>query len=163
MRKSLVLATILVLVCSAAAFAGVPDPTRSGCEIVPPPLCQFRFNASGTLDTMTLLVTLRDAFDVPVAGCTTTAWVTNPSLVVADCKLARLGVTDAGGVIGFYFNCLGGRGTAELVVTARYEEAADALCEWYGGLVEEIAIPLPRDPADDASVAKLVEELRDRL
>ena len=119
MRKSLVLATILVLVCSAAAFAGVPDPTRSGCEIVAPPLCQFRFNATGTLDTMTLLVTLRDAFDVPVANCTTTAEVGNPSLVAADCAGAHTGVTDAGGVVNFFFKCLGGRGDADLLVTAR--------------------------------------------
>ncbi len=89
MFRSLILTTVLILVCSAAAFAGVPDPTRSGCEIVAPPLCQFRFNASGGLDTMTLLVTLRDAFDVPVAGCTTTAQVGNAGLIAADCAKLR--------------------------------------------------------------------------
>ena len=128
MRKSLVLATILVLVCSAAAFAVVPDPTRSVWGILPPALCQFRFNATGTLDTMTLLVTLRDAFDVPVAGCTTTAEVGAPSIVAADCEGVHTGVSNAGGVVSFYFKCVGGRGDAKLLVTARCVGDA-AICD----------------------------------
>ncbi|MAG34097.1 MAG: LLM class F420-dependent oxidoreductase [Deltaproteobacteria bacterium] len=49
------------------------------------------------------------------------------------------------------------------VVTAHYGDAADVLSEWYGGLVDGIAVPVPRDPSDDAAVAKLIEELRQRL
>ncbi|MBT4521328.1 MAG: TIGR03617 family F420-dependent LLM class oxidoreductase [Halieaceae bacterium] len=49
------------------------------------------------------------------------------------------------------------------VATAHYSEAADVLAQWYGGLVDGIAIPMPRDPVDDKNVAKLIDELRHRL
>ena len=72
MRKSLVLATLVVLACTASAFAGVPDPTHSGCGLNAKPLpCQWRFRADGGIDRLTLKVTLRDAFDAPVASCST--------------------------------------------------------------------------------------------
>jgi alkanesulfonate monooxygenase SsuD/methylene tetrahydromethanopterin reductase-like flavin-dependent oxidoreductase (luciferase family) len=49
------------------------------------------------------------------------------------------------------------------VITAHYDELIDILPQWYGGLVDGIAIPLPRNPADDATVATLIEQIRDRL
>ncbi|MBZ0268944.1 hypothetical protein K8I85_12365 [bacterium] len=120
MRKSLVFATLFVLVCSAAAFAGVPDPTRSGVAITSTPglSCHWRFRDDGGLDNMTVSVTLRDAFDVPVAGCTTTAVAGNASLIVSDCQ-THSGVSSAGGVVTFNFQTLGGRGDADILVTAQ--------------------------------------------
>lgn len=120
MRKSLVIATLLVLVCSAASFAGVPDPTRSGVAISNNSAlaCQWRFRNDGGLDNMMVAVTLRDAFDVPVAGCTTTATVGNPSLSVSDCQ-THSAVSSAGGVVNFSFAAINGRGDADILVTAQ--------------------------------------------
>ena len=120
MRKSLVLATLFVVMCSAAAFAGVPDPSRSACSVSAPPTgCQYRFNASGGLDTLTLTVTLRDAFDAPVANCSTTVTLDNASLVVCNCCPDQLtGSTNANGIVTFNINQLGGRGSVDVNVTA---------------------------------------------
>jgi hypothetical protein len=120
MRKSLVLATLLVLVCSAASFAGVPDPSRSGIATNSQPLaCQWRFRADGGLDRLTLKVTLRDAFDAPVASCSTYCNLGGASLVAAQCNGNRKGgLTNAGGVVNFVYRCIGGRGTVQLRVTA---------------------------------------------
>jgi probable F420-dependent oxidoreductase len=49
---------------------------------------------------------------------------------------------------------------AKLVPQARYGEIADVLLEWYGGLAERIAFPLPADPAHDAEIAKAIARLR---
>ena len=119
MRKSLVLASLLVLICSAAAFAGVPAPDRSSCAISGDQLnpCQWRFRASGDADQMTLCVTINDAFDTPVANCSTS--VTLSGANVCDCEgLVRTAFTDAGGVACFAYKCLGGRGTGTLTVVA---------------------------------------------
>jgi opacity protein-like surface antigen len=79
MRKSLVLATLIVFACSAAAFAAVPDPTRSGCQDYgKSAACQYKFRSNGTLDKLTLKVTLRDTFDAPVASCSTYCNLVNP-------------------------------------------------------------------------------------
>lgn len=120
MRKSLVLATLFVVMCSAAAFAGVPDPSRSACSVSAAPTgCQYRFNAAGGLDTLTLTVTLRDAFDSPVANCSTTVTLDNASAVVCNCCPDQLtGSTNANGIVTFNINQLGGRGSVDLNVTA---------------------------------------------
>lgn len=120
MRKSLVLATLVVLACSAAAFAGVPDPSRSGCAVVGNPLpCQFRFRADGALDKLTLKVTLRDAFDAPVANCSTYCNLGGATLAANNCGGNRKGgLTNAGGVVNFIYRCIGGRGSVNLLVTA---------------------------------------------
>ena len=119
MRKSLVLATLLVLCCSAASLAGVPDPARSGCElkglVVP---CQYRFRCDGGLDCMTLCVTLRDAFDAPVDSCSTSAAIVTSDAICSPCGLTKGGTTDAAGVILFEWCRIGGRGSAEIRVTA---------------------------------------------
>ena len=120
MRKSLVLATLVVLACSAAAFAGVPDPSRSGAAVVGNPLaCQFRFRADGNLDKLTLKVTLRDAFDAPVASCSTYCNLGGATLAAGNCGGNRKGgLTTAGGVVNFIYRCIGGRGNVNLLVTA---------------------------------------------
>ncbi|MFN8176735.1 MAG: hypothetical protein U0167_02350 [bacterium] len=120
MRKSLVLATLVVLVCSAAAFAGVPDPSRSGCALNTQPLaCQWRFRNDGGLDKLTLKLTLRDAFDSPVASCSTYCNLAGASLVAKNCGGDRKGgLSTAGGVVNFVYRCIGGRGTVQLRVTA---------------------------------------------
>jgi len=46
-----------------------------------------------------------------------------------------------------------------LVPTAPYGELAALLGEWYGGLADEIGIPLGPDPIDDQAIARVVEEL----
>jgi hypothetical protein len=120
MRKSLVLATLVVLVCSAVSFAGVPDPSRSGCALNAQPLaCQWRFRADGGFDRLTLRVTVRDAFDAPVANCSTYCNLGGASLVAAQCNGNRKGgLTNAGGVVNFVYRCIGGRGSVQLRVTA---------------------------------------------
>jgi len=120
MRKSLVLATVLVLVCAMGALAGVPDASRSGTGTGTPPAgCQWRFNAAGGLDALTLFVTVRDAFDVPVIACSTSATLGAPTLVVQQCGgLRTTATTDSGGVALFVYRCVGGRGDATAFVTA---------------------------------------------
>ncbi|HMB67972.1 MAG TPA: hypothetical protein VKU85_01630 [bacterium] len=120
MRKSLVLASLFVLVCGGDALAGVPDPLRSGIGASAAPLgCQYRFRPDGGLDTMTLCVTLRDGFTQPVAVCSTSAVLGSPSLVVGDCSgLTQTGFTDSAGVVYFYYSCVTGRGDATVDVTA---------------------------------------------
>jgi hypothetical protein len=121
MRKSLVLAMLAVLVCSAVSFAAVPDPSRSGCALNAQPLaCQWRFRNDGGLDKLTLKVTLRDAFDTPVATCSTSCNLGGASLVAKNCGGDRkVGTTSAGGVVNFVYRCIGGRGTVQLRVTAQ--------------------------------------------
>jgi hypothetical protein len=120
MRKSLVLATLLVLVCSAVVFAGVPDPSKSGCGLSVQPLaCQWRFRNDGNLDKLTLKVTLRDVFDNPVASCSTYCNLGGASLIAKSCGGDRKGgFTTAGGVVNFVYRCIGGRGSVQLRVTA---------------------------------------------
>jgi hypothetical protein len=124
MRKSLVLATLVVLVCSAAAFAGVPDPSRSGCAVnSPPPAhpCQFFFLNDGTKDQLTLRVTLRDAFDIAVNACSTSCNLGGASFVgTHNCGGDRkVATTTAAGVVNFIYHCIGGHGTVQLRVTSQ--------------------------------------------
>ncbi len=121
MRKFLVLATLVVLACTASAFAGVPDPSRSSCALNAQPLgCQWRFRADGGLDRLTLKVTLRDAFDAPVASCTTHCNLAAASIIANQCGGNRkTGVTNGGGVVDFVYRCISGRGTVDLRVTSR--------------------------------------------
>ena len=127
MRKSLVLAMLFVLVCSAAALAGVPDPARSSVALsASGNPCQYFFRADGTVDQLTLFVTLRDAFDAPVPNCQTSVALANPSLQVGNCCPAQMTTntltgtdqTNANGVAFFVINQVSGRGTVDLAVTA---------------------------------------------
>jgi probable F420-dependent oxidoreductase len=46
------------------------------------------------------------------------------------------------------------------VPTARFEELAGVLREEYAGVAHAIALALPRDPADDAALGRVIDELR---
>lgn len=125
MRKSLVLAMLAVLVCSSAVLAGVPAPGNSSCAAtgaVQP--CLYRFASDGAWDKLTLRVTLRDAFDTPVASCSTSVTISNslagtPPRFFCSCPGTRFtGFTDLGGVVNFVISKLGGSGQLDMAVTA---------------------------------------------
>jgi hypothetical protein len=44
--------------------------------------------------------------------------------------------------------------------SGRYGEIADVLREWYGGLSDWIAFPMPEDPGADPAVAAALRALR---
>jgi hypothetical protein len=44
--------------------------------------------------------------------------------------------------------------------SGRYGEIADVLREWYGGLSDWIAFPMPEDPGRDSAVAAALRALR---
>jgi alkanesulfonate monooxygenase SsuD/methylene tetrahydromethanopterin reductase-like flavin-dependent oxidoreductase (luciferase family) len=48
-----------------------------------------------------------------------------------------------------------------LVPAGTYDEIAEILDEWYGGLATGITVPMPEDPADDPRVAAVVAALQD--
>jgi probable F420-dependent oxidoreductase len=48
-----------------------------------------------------------------------------------------------------------------LVPQGRYEEIADVLRAWYGGLASSVTFPLPDDPTRDAQVAAAIAALRE--
>ncbi len=120
MRKTLVIASLLVLACSAAAIAGVPDPSHSGFDVsgtgVP---CQYRFNATGGLDVLSVNLTLRDPFDTPVANCTTSATIIANTGPFCACVDVATGVSNASGVVTLTFSRIGGNGTLDVCVTAQ--------------------------------------------
>jgi hypothetical protein len=125
MRKSLVIATLLVLCTGLTAFAGVPDPSRSGCELKgyqAVPNCQFRFRHDAGLDTLSVAITLRDAFDDVVPNCSTSVTLVPNAGTVAYCNCCPDqigGVTNAAGIITLGgWACIGGRGTLDVCVTA---------------------------------------------
>jgi hypothetical protein len=126
MRKSLVLAMVAVLLCSSMVFAGVPDPTHSGCAFmgqVQP--CLFRFASDGSWDKLTVCVTLRDAFDSPVGSCTTSATISNPLAGTSprffcSCSGTQFtGVTGPDGVVYFIFDKIGGSGLLKVCITSK--------------------------------------------
>ena len=87
MRKSLVLATLLVLCTGMTASAGVPDPSRSGVETIGDAVgCQYRFRHDGGLDTLNVLITLRDAFDDVVGNCSTSVTLVANAGTLAYCN-----------------------------------------------------------------------------
>ncbi len=128
MRKSLVIASLLVLGCSASAFAGVPDPSMSGTGTSGASIggCHYVFVANGSGDTMSVDVTLRDAFGTPVASCATSATLSfnddGGDLVDALCPcadgLVMAGATDVNGIVSFSWSSLGGYGNADVTIEA---------------------------------------------
>jgi hypothetical protein len=148
MRKSLVLATLSVMFIVSGAFAGVPDPARSGCELKGQGAsCQFRFRADGGLDCLTVCITLRDAFDTPVPNCSTNAgiglvgpkpangcWAAEPGAAICACDsfgLNQGAFSDSTGVVQFVWKCIGGRGIAELCVTAHCVGVIEMCCHTF--------------------------------
>jgi hypothetical protein len=124
MRKSLVLAMVAVLACSSLALAGVPDPARSGCGTsgTGASTCHYFFRADGSAETLTLCVTLLDAFDTPVTSCSTSVTVSDGgSAAFCVCggggSLRLTGFSDGSGIICFDVDNIGGTGTLDLAVT----------------------------------------------
>jgi hypothetical protein len=122
MRKALVFATLLSLICTSASLAGIPDPSRSGIGLsTPSSPCQYKFRSDGGLDRLTVKVTLRDAFDSPVSGCNVNVTLIQGAAlafkVCTPCNPAAA-VTAGNGVANVVFRKIGGRGTASATVTA---------------------------------------------
>ena len=123
MRKTLVLAVLLLFVCGSA-YAGIPDPSRSGCEFsgTGTATCHYAFSVdAATGDNLTIDVTLRDAFDSPVASCSTSAYLQANGSTAALCACEGIiltGFTNGSGVIQFVWNCIGGSGNLDVAVTA---------------------------------------------
>jgi hypothetical protein len=128
MRKSLVIGSLLVLAFSAVAMAGIPAPDRSGFALSGKGFgsCHFVFIADGTGDMMTMNITLRDAFDTPVASCSTSATIVFnddagdavDSICLCGETLVKVGVTDANGIVALSWDRFGGYGNIDVNVTA---------------------------------------------
>jgi hypothetical protein len=131
MRKYLLSALTLVVCTGTAVQAGIPDPARSGCALAGQVAsCQYRFRHDGSLDALTLCVTLRDIFDVPVPNCSTTASLNNTGVALCNCcPNPQVGATDSTGVVYFIWEKLGGRGSGEVCVTARCVGNIAICCE----------------------------------
>jgi hypothetical protein len=123
-----------LLLLTSPALAGVRSP--AGCfpneapcgprstflvhGMHPSSPCQFRFRADGGLDQLTLTVTLRDGFDHPVPGCTTTVGLeAGPGTLAlcGCCDLTMSAVSGPAGEMEFVFAALGGRGELQLALT----------------------------------------------
>ncbi len=115
-----------------ALLASSPTPAHAGIpcigfelsefEISPPPVaCQYRFNASGTLDELTVTTTLIDCFGNPGPNCGVMATLEPVSGTWASCGCEPLTQTvdsDENGVASFTFSRIGGHGTLRVSLTA---------------------------------------------
>jgi hypothetical protein len=134
MRKSLVLAALLVFALGTGAFAGIPDPAYSGVgNNAGSTTCHHKLTNDDTPgspgDTLIVYVTVRDAFSLPVSGCTTTAHIAYDDTIpgfgptgfaYSDCcGEVAMDTTDAAGRVELYFEHIQGRGHVKYTVTAR--------------------------------------------
>ncbi len=127
MRKSLVLATLLVLCCSMTALAGIPDPTRTGCELKGQSGgcvgIQYKFRPDGGLDCLSVCLTLRDAFDEPVSENVSVTLTPNAGTVQfctccpAQTRMEGVSAVD-GTIVLAPFCCIAGFGTLDVCITA---------------------------------------------
>jgi hypothetical protein len=120
MRKSLVLAMVAVLACSSLALAGVPDPARSGCSTsgTGSATCHYFFTINGSADKLTCNITLRDAFDTPVASCSTSVTISgSPAFCTCAGGARKTGFSNGSGIVTIVFDRLGGAGTLDIAVT----------------------------------------------
>lgn len=132
MRKYIIPVLTLLLCLSTVSEAGIPDPTRSGSELKGQAVgCQYRFRHDGGLDCLSVCVTLRDIFDVPVPNCTTSVTLndTGNGSLCSCCPNPLILATDANGVAVFEFKKLGGRGSAEACITALCQGAIAIACQ----------------------------------
>jgi hypothetical protein len=82
--------------------------------------CQFFFRANGSADALTARITLRDAFDVPVVGCSLSVTVISTPLTLALCSCGPSRLTDVSDGVGaaeVVFPAIGGRGELGLEVS----------------------------------------------
>jgi hypothetical protein len=131
MRKSLVLAMLLVFAVGSGAFAGIPDPAYSGVGNNSGfTTCHHRFSNDPNIgDTLIVYVTVRDAFSLPVVGCTTSAHLEYTDTIAGFgvgglaycdcCGFSDEDTTDAAGRVELYFPYIQGRGHVTAHVTAR--------------------------------------------
>lgn len=131
------LATMALLsLLPPAAHAGIPRPAvligcfpnqaicqdRSAVSVnAPAAACQYRFRIGGP-ESLTVSVTLRDGFDLGVAGMPTTIDLVPNAGTVAlcgCCPLSRSATTDSAGVARVTFRGIGGAGSLDVAVTAR--------------------------------------------
>lgn len=90
-------ALLFSTIVASTSLAAVPDPSRSGCEypdgsVLPCP------------DPISVNVTLRDAFDIPVANCGVTVFIIVESGALDDGQITSVsGMTDALGVATLTF------------------------------------------------------------
>ena len=126
-------AVVVPVFCVTGVLAGVRDPARiegipcdlfveSTWQLAPSPLsCQYRFRADGSADEVRLIVTLRDCFGTPVDDCSLKATLAPRTGTLALCACeptAQIAQTDAAGFAEFSFRRIGGRGLAEIRLTA---------------------------------------------
>jgi len=121
---------------AAPARAGLPPGHRSSCGLsAPSTACHYRFRADGGLDVLTVAVTLRDVFDAPVPGCEASVtvnllgpipgggdcgYIAAPGAALCSCcPLSQTAVSGLDGTFDVTFARLGGRGSAEVCVTAQ--------------------------------------------
>jgi hypothetical protein len=119
----LVVAALGLVTAAGPAESGLPCflPERCGFGISPPAAgCQYRFDAAGGLDELSIAVTLRDCFDSPVAGCDISATLAPNAETDALCgcsPLRQMEVSDAAGTCEYSFSGLGGRGSLDITLT----------------------------------------------
>jgi hypothetical protein len=132
MVPALMLLLLLTPVLAAAGLRnpGVgtrPDPLRCGVGVSGQgAACQFRFHLSGEAgydsDVLTVDVTLRDSFDLPVPDCSTSVTLApvgpDSYNFCTCCGEIQTGFTDAMGIIQVSWDRIGGFGTLEVRVTS---------------------------------------------
>jgi len=135
----------LTATLAARVEAGVPSLTRSSWRLSEPTVgCHYRFRADGGLDVLTLYVTLRTELDVPAPDCessVTVSLVGPPpsggdcghaasvgSALCSCCPLSRSAVSAVDGTFAVTFARLGGRGTAQVCVTALCLGTNEEIC-----------------------------------
>jgi len=139
-EASIVLRTSLFIVAlfqisSSSSLAGIPCiiPERWGIEVTGQGApCQYRFRGDGSLDQLIVYITARDCFDVPVPVCSTSATITPTSGTLALCTCApnpQWVLTGVDGTGTFVFDHIGGRGTADLCITAHCVGDIAIFCE----------------------------------
>lgn len=146
-HRDLVRLVLFVIVSvPAAATAGVPGPQRAGCfppDVICPLLCgvalsgpangcHYFFRADGGKDRLTVSVTLRDAFDAPVPGCSLGVTVHSTPQTAALCScdpMRATAISGAGGEAQLVFSRIGGRGELAVEVTT-YCSGSVALASW---------------------------------
>ncbi|NNE42570.1 MAG: Ig-like domain-containing protein, partial [Gemmatimonadetes bacterium] len=123
------------VILAASAQAGVPSPRVIGlrcfpsqqlcpdrCTLVVLPSsapCQYQFGVSA-LDPITVLVTLRDAFNNPIADCSTKVTLApnaGTQNFCSCCPVSQTVLTDAAGGVAVTFDGIGGYGTLGVTVT----------------------------------------------
>jgi hypothetical protein len=118
MRGASWAAIALAVLGASPASSGVPDPERSGFAVTGQGSdCHFRFRADGGLDRMLVSITVRDAFDTPIANCSLTVALLENEGTLAFCACCPNpvgGFTSMAGVFEAELARIGGRGSLDV-------------------------------------------------